>query len=500
MNWNILFLFVMYGPLSVSPCKDWSCLKIFKKNKGKKVPTINDASIQESRNSYLWKAELTMEMVYDKELVSLMNHVKTFDTVHDVFDESDVQFLMVDCKTDDKCLMTKKKKVKRYNRKIQGIQCLNGLYVMSVVDGLDELTNNGAMREAFNEKTKDYLVYMSRMLSLTHKAKWVAYPWLIGAFIFLDGFVNSEAMDEMYKDRLNAFTVNVKQDLEVFIDACRDEGYLPSGNNTTDVGLVVKTLYGNNELKQVFSLDEQFTTKNLMMYHLYEGKKIVYGKTHGIDLKWVDFSLNLYNRAVVNKHMYSIHKWELDLFDNLTYHKLFSAYLHVQTLYYVWLHVKTNLTILTSLKASCTGKSEFKLYQTLYSSWYSLADPLREAMTVFGLQDGIYWTVLRGLMDEPNEKELGDWEMKARQTFLVIAERLKLGNVANINERLLYVGASADSENNLTLIANNVEELNKFTVHIQEILKPIDVWFVKMLTNAKTNLTFYSRGNFKNYR
>ncbi|XP_050442883.1 uncharacterized protein LOC126847003 isoform X2 [Adelges cooleyi] len=430
-----------------------------------------------------------LEELYRVEILQLLNSMPTLDKKDVKFDQNDIKLLTEECKLDKNCLKQKKASVKKYQQKMQAIQCINGLFVLKVLDDLKTM-----------EPVFQHQHYLKSMLSLLSIAKWVAYPWQIEMFTFAEGLAASDADLGLYEEHLKNNEKRIRDNTLAVVCQCVNDKYLLSYRDKTSSSSVTSTmisglvegvysqmqlLYKSDEFRHYGHL-ELYTARNLMLWHLHTRHDVIF------DLAMYDYQLDTSNveRQLMGyvaqyNPQESYHGWILDPIGGNKYNVLISKCIYLRLVYAAWVHLYTYRILLSRSS---------EVNASLLEVWKTLVDPLKRALRLFRFNGNIYWSALNIMMDDLSNigiEQLAARERYTRNYFCRAAEELELASASDIDRQLKQLNVSEDHGVTYERIDANSNVLNMYITRIVHALKPIDGRFVRIIVSAEGNETFF---------
>ncbi|XP_050436736.1 uncharacterized protein LOC126843336 [Adelges cooleyi] len=453
------------------------------------------------------------DKLYDGKFVSLLNSMKTLDEKKFDFNKIDVQQLSEECGADENCLGSKKASLEQYHQKMQGIQCVNGLIVMEIWEKMDKDISNFVEKKPFafvgttakdklQKKAKQYIPFMRNMLSVLQTAEVAPCSWQIEMFTFLAGLDFSDLDFDKYVN--NFPSVLLGMNIKKYIDQCTLRNYLkenPDKKNdyisryVNDINAYTKHLYENPSFDYAYRSSENYTIRNLMLVHFYDRHAFIYDwSTLAIkpNMRVVETRVN----KLIDKYnpMFSNRLWATEPIYSNKFHSLIVNCIHLRLLYHVYVHIHIYHTIQSQLLLNIDISQNIKKGQLL-KSWSFLVGPLKKALRELMIEDNMYWSLVRFMMDSTNSmiiNKLTIWEHIMRKQFSIRLEEITFVRKAEADGVLTKLTVSEDCDKNLDTIKANAVMLDEYTNQIIEVSKPVDGVFVQLLVLAEKN-PFHSR-------
>ncbi|XP_050428239.1 uncharacterized protein LOC126838130 [Adelges cooleyi] len=455
-----------------------------------------------------------LEPLYHKDVVGPLSEIPTLDMSEVAFNDKDYHFLTTECKVDEDCLNNKKASVEKYHQRMQAIQCVNGLYVLNVLDELKSimvgLKNNSTSISSLQETVEEYKFYMSSILTLLHIAKSDPYAWQIEMFTFLSGLADSDVNIKSYVDHFESLSVSMRNTILVFVNRCVQHSYLMSLDNRTaekPVFRFIESVYKDFEVIAIPRL--LYTVPNLMLQYLYPEDDFIFD--------WSEFEIKL-DTSNVNREMRTqlgfycpqnlVHEWQLDPIGGNKYNVLIAKYIHLRLEYVAWFHLYLYRTLLDR-ELDGPLQNPF-LKKTLIKLWITLAPYLKCVLRYVGFNENIYWSAMNIMMvdfKKISKEELAAREKYTRNYFCQSVEDLGLASASDINQQLKKVSIPKDYRLMYIRIVTNVSRTDQYCSDIITASQPsrgeyrplkfntlyFKERYIRILLNAEGNENFVMR-------
>ncbi|XP_050428469.1 uncharacterized protein LOC126838239 [Adelges cooleyi] len=434
-----------------------------------------------------------LEELYDVEVVWSLNSMPTLDETEVHFSRSDINLLTEDCDLDLNCLDRKRASVKKYQQKMQAIQCVHGLLALRVLDELQAIferpssSDIGAQEDDLRNAILRHLNYLKKMLCLINMAQLDAYAWQIEIFTFVEGLADGgETSFSLYETYFTHNKERMREKPLSFVGQCVQDRYLPS---TTAVNSLVKDVYSTiGSLYNGCALDRQedrYTLENLMLYQLYPKQDFIFEwpmYRHRTDMEnfqqqWGEYSMwnDPQNWRLVRA---------LDPIGSNKYNVLISKCIQIRVMYFVWLH----LHVYGALKSRPTGVNKEMLQM-----WNGLVANLKKILRLLRFKGNVYWSAIHIMMDDLNnisQGKLAAQEEYTRKYFCQAVEDLGLDDASGVNQQLIDLKVPEEHDDVYEEIDANSYALMIFIMKLKYSLSPINGSFVRFIVSAEGNEAF----------
>ncbi|XP_050431095.1 uncharacterized protein LOC126839721 [Adelges cooleyi] len=454
------------------------------------------------------QGEEYLEELYDGDFVRLLNSIRTLAWHPVYFHDYNFEHLTKEYYTNETNLNVKKVSVKKYYRKMQEIQCVNGLFFLHVIrelkSGINE-TQIRVMKNSLKQLASEYMFYLTRMLSMLHIAKWNPYPWQIEMFTFVAGLKGSDANFKSYRDHYKENHKRIEISVNEFVTQCIKVKYLISvsenstGKTAISLHQVFETMdlwYKNDDiLAYAYGVADHYTAPNLMLTKLHSSHEFIYDwSSFSIELETNNVELRLTEYLTEFGRQQLSHRWELDPIGGNKYNALIAECIHLRIVYYTWFHLYTYHALQS--RPPAVNESEIREKNLLLGIWYMLVIPLKNALRAFRFDGNIYWSAVNKMMvniNTINVEELAAREQFTRNHFCQAVENLGLAKASDVNRQLTKVKVEKDYLTIADTILDNANKLQDYTDRILDILGEKNGAFVRLIVSAEGNKTFISR-------
>ncbi|XP_050431033.1 uncharacterized protein LOC126839664 isoform X2 [Adelges cooleyi] len=467
--------------------------------------------VMATRTDQHFQGEEYLEELYNAGIVQSLNLMFTSDDKNNVnIDDNDIRLLSEECYTNESCLNDKKTSTKKYRHKMQAIQCVNGLFVLHVLNELEKImynkksSNIKQLKNFLREPIIDHLFYLTHMLSFLNMAKWDAYAWQIKIFTFVAGLTVSDTDIKQYKQHFTTnYNVLMRGTVLNFVGRCIRHEYLSYPDNPSsekspfsslldNVSSRMNLLYRHGALEPYGFLGH-CTVWNLTLMPLYVHQDIIFDwSLFDIGLKTENVKIQLLKYSDLYFAQQMSNTWELDPIGGNKYNALIAKCIHLRIVYAAWFHLFTYHNLLNRPLDGGVVQ-QFMGKGPLVQIWHTLVFPLKRALRAFRFDENIYWSAISIMMVDINvnsKQQVAVREEYTRNYFCQEVENLGLARASDINRKLTKLEVAKEHGLMYERIKANGEMLDDYTDQILRVLSPVDGSFIRLIVSPEGNETF----------
>ncbi|XP_050438722.1 uncharacterized protein LOC126844512 [Adelges cooleyi] len=442
-------------------------------------------------------ADNDIRRTYDKEFVEHFCRMRTMEAFRLVFEDVDIRSLCNNFDKNKNQLEEKHCALVKYRKKMQALQCHNGVIVQSMLAIL-----KGSIRLRKNETTngkrisgvfKKFRVYVSRMLSVLYYGKTNPPSWLWLVYVKFLAVTEWDTYRESIEDDLFE-DAQLTVDLDNFIDTCVANYYLPVDHEKYEDLIRAKTsvdslkaitagLYNNHSLWSTYKFADFFVVDNMYLLEFSNEKPKLFEAVPRMTIEWHYTMVQFDWETAKCKTSLENGVWLKKPFACLDYQNLIVQVVITKLLCYTLVHLLTfrklkfQHKLLRSSHSDATDTSDFPKY-------------LQKAIGDLKIKEDIFIEIIHLLSSEKNEEVVQFDriinEVRTVVTRSLIALRVKRVHKDVMENSIKYITNRAEND----VILHNCDAMKTFCADILSIIHPVDFEFVNFFLSGTVSFPY----------